>query len=78
MLQRYAYKTARLKHLLVSISFLAFTFYGKAQTENKIVIGTVDSIQSKILNEKRKIWIYVPPNDGTSRMLSLIIKVFGH
>lgn len=55
-----------MKHLLVSISFIAFSLCGIAQADNKIVIGTVDSIQSKILNEKRKIWIYVPPNDGTS------------
>jgi hypothetical protein len=31
-----------------------------AQKDNKITIGTVDSIQSKILKENRKIWIYVP------------------
>ena len=31
-----------------------------AQTDNKIVIGNIDSIQSKILKEKRNIWIYVP------------------
>ena len=55
-----------MKHLLLTISFIAFTFFGNAQTDNKIVIGTIDSIQSKILNEKRKIWVYVPPNDGTS------------
>jgi uncharacterized protein len=54
------------KHLLVSIFFTAFSFCVQAQADNKIVIGTVDSIQSKILNEKRKIWIYVPPNDGTN------------
>lgn len=55
-----------MKHLLVTISFIALAFCGKAQTDNKVVIGTIDSIQSKILNEKRKIWVYVPPNDGTS------------
>ena len=55
-----------MKHLLVGLSFIAFTFCGKAQTDNKIVIGTVDSILSKILHEQRKIWVYVPPDDGTS------------
>jgi predicted alpha/beta superfamily hydrolase len=35
----------------------------KAQTDNKIIIGKIDSIQSNILNEKRKIWVYVP-GDG--------------
>jgi hypothetical protein len=32
-----------------------------AQT-NKVEIGTIDSIHSKILNEKRAIWVYVPNN----------------
>lgn len=32
-------------------------------TDNKIVIGTIDSLHSKILNEERKIWIYVPKSD---------------
>lgn len=27
-----------------------------------MIIGTIDSIQSKILNEQRKIWIYIPDN----------------
>ncbi|WP_316839200.1 alpha/beta hydrolase-fold protein [Pedobacter gandavensis] len=31
-----------------------------AQKDNKVTIGTIDSIQSKILNEQRKIWIHVP------------------
>lgn len=28
--------------------------------DNKITIGTIDSLHSKILNEERKIWVYVP------------------
>jgi len=31
-----------------------------AQKDNRVVIGTIDSIQSKILNEQRKVWVYVP------------------
>ena len=27
---------------------------------SKVVIGSIDSIHSKILNEQRKIWVYVP------------------
>jgi hypothetical protein len=45
---------------------IACAVYGKAQDDGKIVIGRVDSIRSKILNEQRKIWVYEPPNDGTS------------
>jgi len=52
-----------MKNLLFSISFIGLCLCCKAQTDNKIVIGKIDSIQSTILNEKRSIWIYVP-NDG--------------
>ena len=33
-----------------------------AQADNKIVLGTIDSVYSTILNEQRKIWVYVPGN----------------
>lgn len=36
------------------------TFAGKAQSDNKIVIGKIDSVQSKILGEQRKVWVYTP------------------
>lgn len=39
------------------------------QKENKIIIGTVDSVQSNILGEKRKIWVYVPDPDSNSIFL---------
>jgi uncharacterized protein len=31
---------------------------------NKIIAGTIDSIHSSILNEERKIWVYVPAEDN--------------
>ena len=31
-----------------------------AQTSNRVVIGTIDSMYSRVLKEYRKIWIYVP------------------
>jgi predicted alpha/beta superfamily hydrolase len=31
-----------------------------AQTDNKIVIGKVDSVYSTILKEQRKVWVYTP------------------
>ncbi len=40
--------------------FFVLLCNSKAQTGNQIVIGKIDSIQSTILTEKRKIWIYVP------------------
>ena len=50
-----------------SLFFLFFSFllcHGFAQTNNKIVIGTIDSVNSKILHEQRKIWVYVPNSVG--------------
>jgi predicted alpha/beta superfamily hydrolase len=35
-----------------------------AQVNNQIIIGNADSVYSKILNENRKIWIYVPDNNS--------------
>jgi predicted alpha/beta superfamily hydrolase len=32
----------------------------RAQTDNKIVIGKVDSVYSTILKEQRKVWVYTP------------------
>jgi predicted alpha/beta superfamily hydrolase len=42
----------------ILIAVIAFT--AKAQNDNKIVIGKIDSVYSKILNEQRKVWIYTP------------------
>jgi predicted alpha/beta superfamily hydrolase len=43
------------------IFLLVITYFGAySQSENKVVIGTIDSIHSKILGEQRKIWVYVP------------------
>src|SRR5215813_2406413 len=36
------------------------SFHAEAQNDNKIVIGKIDSVYSKILKEPRKIWIYTP------------------
>ena len=47
------------------IFLLCFCFYNaNGQNSNDIIIGKIDSIDSKILNEKREIWIHVP--DGYS------------
>jgi predicted alpha/beta superfamily hydrolase len=40
--------------------FIMLSGFGFAQSKTKIEIGTIDSISSKILNEKRKIWIHLP------------------
>lgn len=52
-----------MKKLLFLVLTAFFTIYAFAQKDNQVTIGTIDSIQSKILKEQRKIWIYVP-NSG--------------
>ena len=49
-----------MKKTLLSILTALFSIGAFAQKDNKVTIGTIDSIHSKILNEQRKIWIYVP------------------
>lgn len=36
---------------------------------NPIVVGTIDSIQSRVLNEKRAIWVSVPKTDSATARL---------
>ena len=45
--------------------WIALHFGAFAQTDNKIVIGHIDTVQSKILNEPRQIWIYVPEGNDS-------------
>lgn len=48
-----------LRNLTLLPVFVALSYWAQAQT-NQIVIGKIDSLQSKILREKRKIWVHVP------------------
>jgi uncharacterized protein len=50
-------KDMKPKLLLCSLFIVALAH---AQNDNKIVIGTIDSVYSKTLNEQRKIWVSVP------------------
>lgn len=52
-----------MKSKLFIISFLIIT-NAFSQRDSKIVIGTVDSIYSKVLNEQRKLWISLPASYG--------------
>lgn len=54
-----------MKKLLLLTVLTTLSLWANAQVNNQIVIGKVDSVQSKILGEKRKIWVYVP-NSGTA------------
>jgi uncharacterized protein len=47
--------------------FILFSFLATAQTGNTIVFGKIDSIESTILGEQRKVWVYVPEGAATNR-----------
>ncbi len=42
------------------ITFLVIAAFTNAQTDNRIVVGKTDTLFSKILNERRKIFVYTP------------------
>jgi len=48
-----------MKHFFLTFSLIILSLLANAQS-NKIVIGTIDTLNSKILNEKRAVWVYVP------------------
>jgi len=62
-----------MKHFIYTTTLviaLIFCDLLQAQTiDNKIFIGAIDSIHSSILNEERKLWIYVP-HSGSSNQYS--------
>ena len=49
-----------MRSFLLLIVCVVLLFNSKAQTGNQIVIGTADSIQSKILNQNRKFYVHIP------------------
>jgi uncharacterized protein len=48
-----------IKNHFLPAFFLLLSCYAYAQ-DNKVVIGNIDSLQSKVLGEQRKVWVYVP------------------
>lgn len=65
-----------MKKTLSIIAFLSINFYATAQfsknEDKQIVIGTVDSLFSEILNEQREIWVHVPENIDDSKKYPVI------
>jgi predicted alpha/beta superfamily hydrolase len=51
--------------LLLSLVFLFVFAAANSQNAEKITIGTIETIHSNVLNEKRKIWVYNPAPDHT-------------
>ncbi|TFV95799.1 alpha/beta hydrolase [Algoriphagus kandeliae] len=51
-----------MKKLILFICFCSLYLPLQGQDKNQIVIGSIESIQSKILNEQRDLWIHLPIN----------------
>ncbi len=70
-----------MKYVSLIILFSVAAFSVQAQTDNKIVIGKVDSVYSTILKEQRKIWVYVPDmlngNHDTSQRYPVVYLLDG-
>jgi predicted alpha/beta superfamily hydrolase len=49
-----------MRNVILFLAYLVVSLSSHAQTDNKIVIGKIDSVYSTILKEQRKVWVYVP------------------
>lgn len=49
-----------MKYISLFILYMFISLISDAQTDNKIIIGKVDSVYSTILKEQRKVWVYTP------------------
>lgn len=58
-----------MRYLLLLISCVVLCFNSKAQPGNQIVIGTTDSIQSKILNQNRKFYVHIPNGNAGKKVV---------
>lgn len=56
-----------MKQILLPLIFAAISLNCNAQTNSKITIGVIETIQSKILDEKRDCWVYVPHSDQNEK-----------
>ena len=61
-----------MKRVLLFI-FLVAGLSAYAQKDNHIVIGTIDTLYSKVLNEKRTIRVHVPEGNRNQRYPVLYI-----
>lgn len=57
-----------MKHILLSIIIIVLIVAckdsDKQKEDNQITIGVIDSVFSKVLNEPRQVWVYVPGGSG--------------
>ena len=65
-----------MRRILSVIAFLSINLYATAQfsqnEDRQIIIGTVDSLFSEILNEQREIWVHAPEDIDDSKKYPVI------
>ena len=61
-----------MKNLTITFCTLLFTLQGSINCQNEIVIGKIDSVHSKILDENRKLMVYVPNGNSNSETYPVI------
>ena len=66
-----------MKNLKVIICFLFLALQGSIYSQNEVVIGKIDSVQSKILEENRKLMVYVPNGGSDSKSYPVIYLLDG-
>ena len=49
-----------MKQFVLTLLVIFMALNSNAQNDTKVIIGNIDSIDSKILKEKRKIWVHIP------------------
>ncbi|MDP4252496.1 MAG: alpha/beta hydrolase-fold protein [Bacteroidota bacterium] len=68
-----------MKHAFFFVLFIALFCGSKGQIDHQLVIGKTDSIHSGILNEERKIWVYVPggaSDEGVGKQRYPVVYLF--
>jgi predicted alpha/beta superfamily hydrolase len=63
----YNYNKQMMKKYLMPFILLTVSFYAGAQTKKEFVTGDVVTINSKIVEEKRTVWVYNPNNTDSKK-----------
>lgn len=66
-----------MKKVIPIIVFLIFTSIILAQSEEEIVLGKIVTIESKILDEKRPVWIHLPNDITTNKRYPVVYLLDG-
>lgn len=66
-----------MKNYIVILSYCFLSLYFSIYGQNDVVIGKIDSIQSDILSENRKLMIYVPFDSSNSKTYPVVYLLDG-